>query len=303
MHGSLLPDWAHQYLLEDERFAAAYARVGLQDKTRLKKCIAALHAWYGQSRQFEQTTGSDFFQGLQTWTMRKPRDWALVRVEPHLDSPAVLLATLLPPVLAGVREVVICSPRDRLPYPDAQLTAFELGGMDNVLNCPEHIEQELLREMYARSKSGMIISVYAEPPAGGSGSAHLDFAGLVPAYTLCAPQTAGLWIDDPGEWNFEALDFAQPSLRTTLWSAGGISPPPSRPLRRGTMKEFRQAGYDLLFVAPRHLRTTLGWAPVILGPGQESAWVWPEFCRSMCQTTRLVWHDPNPEDEPFPEPA
>ncbi len=302
MHETLLPDWAQQFIVSEELFTSAYAQVSLQEKTRLKKCIAGLQTWYDHVKIQACSTQIDYCQGLQTWTREQPRDWVLVQVEAESASPAVLLATILPPVLAGVSEVVICSNRDTIPYPASFLTACELSGLETVLNCPDPVVKDLLKDMHRLSPNGALIALHSGSPANGFSGIEMDTSTQVPVYRLRGPRTAGLWIDDVQDWDFEALAFAHPELEIHVWSGHSLQLPVSWPSRRGTIQEFRQAGYDALFVPDPHLKDSRGWAPVILGSGQEGTWVWPEFCRTICLCKQLAWHDPGVQDDYLPEP-
>ena len=302
MHEPLLPDWAQQFLVSEELFTNAYAQIGLQEKTRLKKCIAGLQTWYDHTRVQAFGTQTDYAQGLQVLTLERPRDWLLVHIDADAASPAVLLATILPPVLAGVGEVVICSHRDSIPYPASFLTAFELSGMETILSFPEPSLPDLLQDMHRRSSNGALLTLQAASPAPGSSGIELDTRSPVPAYRLRGPRTAGLWVDDLQDWDFQALAFAHPELEIEVWSEHSLKLPVSWPLQCAPFQDFRQAGFDALFVPLSHVQACMGWAPVILGPGQEGSWVWPEFCWRMCVSKQLAWFDPGPQDEYFPEP-
>lgn len=296
MHEPLLPDWAQQFLVSDELFSTAYAQLGLQEKTRLKKCIAGLQTWYDNTRVQALGTQTDYAQGLQAWTRERPRDWMLVHIDADAASPAVLLATILPPVLAGVGEVVVCSQRGSLPYPDSFLTAFELSGMETILSLPASSLPDLLQAMHRRSSNGALLTLQAASPAHDSSSMELDARSPVPVYRLRGPRTAGLWIEDVQNWDFEALRFAHPELEIELWSGHSLELPVSWPRQCGSFKDFRQAGFEALFVPLSHVQASMGWAPVVLGPGQEGSWVWPEFCWTMCMSKQLAWFDPDRQE-------
>ncbi|MCF8109552.1 MAG: histidinol dehydrogenase [Desulfohalobiaceae bacterium] len=302
MHESLLPDWAQQFLISEELFTTAYAQLGLQEKTRLKKCIASLQTWYDHTRVQSLGTQTDFAQGLQVWTRERPRDWMLVHIDAHAASPAVLLATILPPVLAGVSEVVVCSQRGSLPYPNSFLTACELSGMETILSLPESGLPDLLQAMHRRSSSGALLALQAASPAHDSSDMERDTRSPVPAYRLQGPRTAGLWVDAAQDWDFEALRFAHPELEIEIWSEQSLELPGSWPRQCGPFQDFRQAGFDALFVPLRHVQASMGWAPVVLGPGQEGSWVWPEFCWRMCMSKQLAWFDSGRQEASFPEP-
>ena len=291
MPQTLLPDWIDRYLVTDRQFEAAFAGVSLQQKSKLKKCIASLHAWYGQARIRANLAQTDHRQGLQAVSIQKPREWTLIRLDPDAASPALVLATVLPLVLAGVREVIVCKDQAGTPFPAALLAALELSGLETVLDCPGQAAQELCEELSTVSSCGAVVSLSESGQAVTGASQRLRAGGNIPEYALTGPATGGLWIDDPAQWDFESLQFAHPNLKMRLWSENAWSLPVSWPQTQGSLEDLKQEGYDVLFLPEERCNTAAGWAPLILGPGQEGSFVWPGFCLEICYSTHVAWTD------------
>ncbi|MCF8104090.1 MAG: hypothetical protein K9K64_01280 [Desulfohalobiaceae bacterium] len=291
MPATLLPDWIYRYLVPDSQFEAAFAAVSLQQKSRLKKLIAALHCWYGQTRVFASFAQTDYRQGLQAGSSQKPRDWALIRLDRDAASPALVLATVLPLVLAGVREVIVCKDRADTPFPAALLAALELSGLETVLECPRSAAENLLGELSAASSSGAVVSLSETGRERTGQDLRIRSSGKIPEYALTGPASGGLWIDDPGQWDFESLRFAHPNLNITAWSERIQSLPVPWPQKQGTIFDLRQAEYDVLFLPEERFDPAAAWAPVSLGPGQEGSYVWPDFSLEICYSNRVTWKD------------
>lgn len=290
MEQALLPDWISRFVVPDQLYEEACAALTWKEKSCLKKCIAALHTWYEHTRYLCTWTRTDFSQGLQAWQQKSPRDWVLIRLDPNLTSPPLVLATILPPVLAGVREVIICRDESSGPYPAPLLTALELSGQETVVLCSGQAEEALRRELSLQSKNGAVCSL-SESAWGQTHSATNLGPSSIPEYFLRGPTTGGVWIDAPGEWDFEVLRFAHPNLKISLWSEKTWPLPVSWPLHTGSIEDLKQQDYDVLFMPQARLASGFGPTPLIFGPGQEGSFVWPGFCLEICFSSRIGWWD------------
>ncbi|MFW6054336.1 MAG: hypothetical protein ACOC9D_00415 [Thermodesulfobacteriota bacterium] len=293
MPATFLPDWIYRYLIPDSQFEAAFAAVSLQQKSRLKKLIASLHSWYGQTRILASVAQIDYRQGLQAGFSQRPRDWSLIRLDRDAASPALVLAAVLPLVLAGVREVIVCKDRADRPFPFALLAALELSGLETVIECPRPAAEDLLAELSAASSSGAVVSLFESGQERAGQELRIRSSGKISEYTLTGPATGGLWIDDPEQWDFESLRFAHPNLKITAWSERIQNLPVPWPQKQGTIFDLRQAEYDVLFLPEERFETAAAWAPVSLGPGQEGSYVWPDFSLEICYSNRVTWKDPD----------
>ncbi len=130
------PDWLEARALNDAAFADAYDALGAEGRARLKHCIAVQHAFWGERAACRRET-RDFRQGFRVEAEEEPAPYALVFCDADYDRPDLLLATLMPAILAGCPLVLPCF----LPAEDrpaaSLLAALELAGVEDAYGLDE----------------------------------------------------------------------------------------------------------------------------------------------------------------------
>ncbi|MDR2076382.1 MAG: hypothetical protein LBP61_05565 [Desulfovibrio sp.] len=128
--------WIREHALEDSLWDAAYARLDDGARSRLKLCIARLHALWGE-RPLSRSSSASFAAGFAVTWEQNPAPYALILCPTDLGHPDRLLAACLPPLLAGVDLVL---PWFLVPPPGAPrtplsplLAALELAGLEQVV--------------------------------------------------------------------------------------------------------------------------------------------------------------------------
>jgi hypothetical protein len=275
-------------IVADDRFAAAYEAVPDLDRARLKKLIAEVWSWSGSPAWDSVLKQSSYPTGLRVMQVRSPRDWLLVVVHQPV-GPGLLLGTVLPPVLSAVREVAVLFVSEEEDLRDANLLALELAGIEQVGCCSPHGLEEAAREMRQS----------LEGPHGGL--LHLDhFRGSLPGVVipgekgiweagLPLPDRVGLFAGDRASWDFEALSIAHPYLEVRVWSPSGECASSPWPVVQGTWEDFLLQDLDVALVPGDRCAEALKAFSLVLTPGQEATWVWPEFPWQVCYVDRLGW--------------
>jgi hypothetical protein len=275
-------------IVADERFAAAYETVPDRDRARLKKLIAEVWSWSGTPAWDSVLRQSSFPAGLRVMQMRSPRDWLLV-VAHQPVGPGLLLGTVLPPVLSAVREVAVLFVSEQKDLQDANLLALELAGIEQVGCCSPHGLEQAVQEMMQS----------LEGPHGGLlrlGHFRGSLQGVVSLREkriwevgLPLPDRAGLFAGEQAPWDFEALSMAHPHLEVRVWSPSGECPSSPWPVVQGAWEDFLLQDLDVALVPGHRCAEALNAFSLVLTPGQEATWLWPEFPWQVCYVDRLGW--------------
>jgi hypothetical protein len=132
MEESLHTAWIREHALEDSLWDAAYERLDAGVRSRLKLCVARLHALWGErplGRRLSLSLAGGFTAAWE-WT---PVPYALILCPANLEHPDRLLAACLPPLLAGVRRVLPCFLAPARPPLAPLLAALELAGLEQAV--------------------------------------------------------------------------------------------------------------------------------------------------------------------------
>lgn len=289
-----LPSWLDKHLISDQAFGQAYESLGDRERGLLKACLARLFDRHPPRPGWRVEETGNPRAGFLTLAHGASLDYAVLVLSPEFSSPSRLLAALLPLITAGTPEVLVAFTRagkaakDPSPPAPALLTALELAGQEQAcLLFPEAASR--LAEACRRARgAGLAVFLGGTPgPEWGSFPGRMG-AGL---RLLAAPEAAeaGVWMDNPDDFDLAALRFAHPDLRFFVWGPCGRLPDKGFSRRKGDMDRFCAEAYDAVYVSEEHMAAYLGAAPLVLGPGQESCWTWPELTPETFIRPRLGW--------------
>jgi hypothetical protein len=174
-------------------------------------------------------------------------------------------------------------------WPPALLCALELAGIERIYALPEERLPQLIAHMQGHDPSGVVLSL------GDCGLSGLH--GKLPRLIrLSPPRAVALWSDETTSWDEAAIAFAHPRLHILQQGLGDASPSiGSKPASRA-WSALMQEDVDALFVPTRLMPSALQHHHLVLGPGQEPCWVWPELTRDVFLERRLAWFES--EDSP-----
>ena len=273
----------------EDRFAAAYETVPDWARARLKKGIADVWSWLGAvawKQEFKQT---DYPAGAKVLQRRQPRDWCLVVARPD-TGPGVILGAVLPPLLSAVHEVAVLWVGQEEDLQDSTLLALELAGVEQVYSCDQRLLEQGMQEtidLLDGSWGGVLR--LGTPPGSGHHPIPRPKGKRFWQFCLPVPETAGIFADDPGLWDFETLHFAHPNLDIQVWSASGEPALGKWPGVQGGWEDFLNRDFDLVLVEEGKVMEALRHFPVVLGPGQEVSWIWPDYPWQVCFRDHLGW--------------
>jgi hypothetical protein len=262
-------------LVPDSAFAAAYEEVSAVQRGLLKRCIAQLFSWYGRSTELVESAAVRHGSGLHSFSMSRPLDWTVLVMDGGGHSPVQFLAALLVPLLSGVDHVSVVRDVVDTPWDPAVLTAAELAGVETVFSSPDRtLLPTLVQDLSKKYLHGRVVSL-----GGGSLSREtfaLAQAGGVLHTALQPVRRIGIWSEGSGSWDLQSLRFGQPYAEIVRCGAPDREESSSSCLNM-SWPEFLDMDFKAVLVPAERIDTALERVPLVLGPGQESFWIWPRL--------------------------
>ena len=154
-----LPELCEQYRIDESLFAKAYAELGAEKRAVLKKNIALLYSFWGQSNE-ERTLVRHMTEGYTVTCTAVSAPYTLVVCEANYQHPACFLAAVLPALLAGAGLVIPCFVGNEIvaePNP-ALLVASELAGLeDSIFVSHEHDVLPVLKSLRSLGQGRLLV--------------------------------------------------------------------------------------------------------------------------------------------------
>ena len=281
------PDWTRASILDDALFAESYGRLPAVRRAWLKKLIAELYALSGPAPAAQTTKTTLCDANFHTAETYAPLRFAVLFLDDTVRSPIKTAAAALPMVLSGIPDVIAVRTGTHRNKPDDVLAAFELCGLETVLALGEKKARELLKHLAAQGRGALLslgekISKKATSACEASPGMKLWSAGR----SLCSGDF-GLWAERGVSWDFDVLAWAYPNTRIAVWGAKApnLENFYSMP---GKFEEFQKTGYRVVLAPEHRMPEVRDRAGLVLGPGQEACWVWPELTLEFFRQRRLA---------------
>jgi hypothetical protein len=151
-----LPDWLEERAVADAVFENAYESLGAEGRARFKHALATLHAFWGE-RDESRRESRDFRQGFRVDGEDTPAPYALFFCDAEYDRPELLLAALMPAVLAGCPLILPCFIPTKADPATPLLAALELAGVEGAFRLSPLEAAKLLDELGETSKRGRVV--------------------------------------------------------------------------------------------------------------------------------------------------
>ena len=269
------PEAMERGRLADAAFARAYARVPDRERSLLKTGIAAIYAACGGPLPPYRSQSAGLGHDLLFTRRDEPLDFAVVLCGPSFASPPRLAAAVIPALCARVPEVAAVRVGGAWPAP--LLTTLELCGVETACRVGPRALSGVLRELGERGRGAVVLLDGVSPPARDvGGSLRLLLAQISGRAGLVSGPDAGPDAGPDDAFDRDALRLAHPDM--TFYVHGGkdagdasFAPAP------GGLAEAAACGYAALYVAGDQLERACGAAPLVLGPGRETFWRWPQL--------------------------
>lgn len=262
------PGYLEGFLLPDAAFGEAYDALSPETRSYVKTAIARTAAVCGSPDVLEAARSRTMRQGFALRETVRPADWAIVFFDENYAAPTRLLAALLPAALAGVPEILACrvtSQKGAKPFAPAVLASLELAGQELCAELDGARALTLLKDCHAASARGRAVILGGVETLAPLGVFAQD-AGLMIRRHAAATRIA-IDVDSlPGEYAEEPhgmLRFAHPDAV--------FAPVPPR--REGG----DAAPFAAAFCGESAVEALLGRFPLVLTPGHEACWLWPDI--------------------------
>ena len=271
---NFFPADLEEFLVPDTLFADAYAQTSDRERSGYKLAIARLAACLGEKRYDRSRLAEFLRQGSVLLEFRCPVLWAMVVWDETVESPSRILAALMPAVFADVAHVLACravsaeSKSHIQPLSFSVLSALELAGQEAVADMPAAALAPLLTQVAAQGCGRLVLlgdSVW-------SGSLALEAMRLhIPVWNATAQARIGIAPFPPGAAgpDYDLLAQAQPDAHVF------------------SVRNFGEAaGVSAIVCDPSAAGEWLEHAPLVLTPGHESCWLWPDLSLDFFQEKR-----------------
>jgi hypothetical protein len=238
------------HLLGEESLARAWEASTDLERAWAKSLLAAL---------FEEHPPGPVTEERRSWwrlgpeysrTCSQPRA-VVVYTDERFDSPARLLATVMPALAAAPGRVFLVR---NGPWPPSMLTALELAGVEQIC------------AIDATKITGFMEAMAAEDDVylASLGPAPAD-SPLVPVWTSGSAKP-GIGVFDPGdEVDIHALAWAHPDIEPDF--------------HRGKWRDFLGGGFHAAIVPADLVSEAAAAFTLVLSPGLEHFWFWPGLGR------------------------
>lgn len=279
------PERINEFVVDDTLFARAYDTISDQHRALMKTGIARLFEWYGPARQTACRTAASWRGGFDSVDQSAPADYAVVVFDDTLQSPSRLLAAVVPALACGVKNILAIRQGDG-EWPEAMLTGLELAGQEMVAAMTPEQAKELLLELDASGARGVVLGV----ELGRGVFRSLRFPSpRVEFKCLESEPDVAVWVEEAQLPDLDGLAFMHPDL---AFSVHGFEMAlPSDGFSRGgdDFHDFLDAIREVAYVPASRVDDVLDRARLVLGPGQEGCWVWPQLRPELFQFHSTAW--------------
>jgi hypothetical protein len=276
-----LSDLIGESLVDDALFAAAYGESSDRERALMKTCIARLYDWYGPSRETACEVARRWRGGFASVARSESVDFCVILFDGTFVSPARLLAALVPAVACGVRDILAVRVDGQGEWARPLLTAMELAGQELVADLTGEGVSDLLDTLGEAGASGVVIDL-AGLDVPDTGRSRLAL------YRPVFDGSAAIYLNGPETFDLEALAFSYPD---TVFTAFGADVPLPDGFARGgeDFSALLEGTHDAAFVPADRIGDALDRIRLVLGPGQEGCWVWPELHPGLFLYHRIAW--------------
>lgn len=280
LFGMSLPEWIGDCVLEDRLFSRAYAGMPASGRAWIKTLAAGLHplwAPHGLAVQAERTA---FDNGFVVSGDIRPAPAAVLFLDETLVSPAQAAAAALPAVLAGPSAVLAVRLGPGAGRADGVLAALELCGLEYVCRLDRARSLDLLVHLAGLPGRAAVLALGAGRAIRLLAAKALEL-GLA---TWRAEPPGRIGAFDPDRvLDLAALAAAHPGAELEAWTGPGRAKalPDGVRQRAGSFEEFLEQDYGVVAAPPDMAARALERFWLVLGPGAEGCFAWPDLSREL----------------------
>lgn len=280
-------EWVNELIPDDDLFARAYQGISDHDRALLKTCIARLFDWYGPQKILAGDVSLRWKGGFESRQTARPVEFFVVLFDDNLMSPARLLAALVPAMASGVENILAVRVGDGAPWRKAVLTGLELAGQEFVADMTESQARRLLSELRDTGIAGSVAVL--GPKAAAIQSTALKAASRIAFWRPRFSRAAAIWMEDGATFDLEALAFVHPDIIFSVFGEETVLPADNFSYEGNGFGDFLESIMDVAYAPANRAEECLGLSKVVLGPGQEGCWVWPDLHPEHFQFHCTAW--------------
>lgn len=258
-------------VLQDDVFAASYDSLTPLHRAWLKKLAAETHAVMAPSKQAMRREDKLFRQGFTTSVVARKASGALLFIDSGITSPVQVAAAALPPIFCGAGEVAAIRVKYDGNPADPILAALEICGVENVFVLNERDAGDCLREALADRDCACLClggGDWYQGPWRESGALTWRRREAGEMAVLAHPGS---------NLDFGIMAWAHPGARFQVYGGGGEDLPAGFTHVSGGIEALLETSPDVVFSSISQPWEAASRVPLILGPGQEGCFFWPEL--------------------------
>jgi hypothetical protein len=281
------PDWISEFVPDDALFARAYNDIADRDRAWIKSGIARLYDWYGPRKDVGGEISRRWRAGFDTRLVYDAVDFSVILFDGSLLSPSRLLAALIPAIAGGVENVLAVRVSNGSPWRKAILTGLELAGQELVADMTELQARKLFNELRETNLPGAVTVL--GPRAAVIKTNELQAASRISFWRPRYTRAAAIWMDDETTFDLEALAFIHPDIVFSVFGVEPSLPADNFSYEGDGFESFLDAIMDVAYVPAERVPLAQKKAKIVLGPGQEGGWVWPDLHPEHFQFHSIAW--------------
>ncbi len=281
------PSWLNDFVPDDDLFARAYADIPDEDRAWLKTGIARLYDYYGPRKDIGGVDIRRWRSGVDTKKTFDAVDFAVILFDNSLLSPARLMAALVPALAGGVKHVLAARVDIGTPWRKAVLTSLELAGQELVADLSDVQARQLFNELRETGMTGAVVVL--GPRAAVIKSSELQAASRISFYRPRFSRAATIWMDDESSFDLKTLAFVHPDIVFSVFGAEPSELADNFSYEGDRFEDCIDAIMDVAYLPADRMDHALTKAKVVLGPGQEGCWIWPDLHPEHFQFHRTAW--------------
>lgn len=282
------PDWVNDFIPDDGLFARAYEETPDNRRALIKTCVARLYDWYGPRKDFGGEILKQWMSGFESRTQYRAVDFSVVLFDSSLQSPARLLAGLVPALATGVESVLAVRIGGGAPWRKAVLTGLELTGQESVVDMDDLEARRLFNELRESGHTGAVTVL--GPKAAAIKTSEVQAASRIAFWRPRFSRFAVVWMDSESSFDLGALAFMHPDMIFSVFGAETDLPADNFSYEGDDFDEYLDAIMDVAYCPVEQAASVRGRAKLTLGPGQEGCWVWPDLHPEHFQFQWTTWN-------------
>lgn len=287
------PDFHDKHRISEDALAQAYAALSDIERSWIKKNIAQLFALFPPNAKEQANSAIRWTTGLQTVIRTRPKDWVILLLSGSLSGPARAISAVLPAMTSGVRNILAVFQGQTNP-PAPLLAGLEMCGVESVCSLNPRKTKELFNSLAHFPAKGVVLDLEGSLPA----LRLSDSSGAMAIWRPAPLHSIGIWSETAHQWDLRTLAWSHPDLAFDVWGKTPKKLPVGFKTISGDWKAFCNHAYRARGIPALLLRNApASCCDLILTPGQEGCWHWPDLHPEIFLFRQMILETPEAQPE------